>query len=74
LNAIAKMKVTKTQLNDLILERLGFAAFLTIHPETKEGLGYTAGVVTAPERAIRTQEVVDSIVAELRPDYELVDG
>jgi hypothetical protein len=43
LSTTAKTKVTKTQLNDLILERLGFAAFLTIHPETKQGLGYTVG-------------------------------
>jgi hypothetical protein len=74
LSTTAKTKVTKTQLNDLILERLGFAAFLTIHPETKQGLGYTVGVLTAPALAIRTQEVVDRIVDELRPDYELVDG
>ena len=74
LNTNEKTKVTKTQLNDLILERLGFAAFLTIHPETKQGRGFTVGVLTAPAQAIRTRQVVDRIAEELRPDYELVDG
>jgi hypothetical protein len=67
-----KAKVTKTELNDMILARLGFAAFLTIH-KAGQGLGFTTTVVTAPAKAIAAQQAVDNVVAELRTQYELED-
>jgi len=73
LSMIEKTKVTAGQLKELIQERLGFAAFLTVH-KAAQGLGFTVGVVTAPAQAIHTQQVVDAIVQELRATHELIDG
>jgi hypothetical protein len=73
LTTIEKTKVTASQLKDLIQQRLGFAAFLTVHREA-QGLGFTVGVVTAPAQAIYTQQTVDVIVQELRASYELIDS
>jgi hypothetical protein len=73
LSEIVKTKVTASQLKDLIQQRLGFAAFLTVH-KASQGLGFTASVVTAPAQAIHTQQVVDAIVQELRAAHELIDG
>lgn len=70
---IEKTKVTAGQLKELIQERLGFAAFLTVH-KAAQGLGFTVGVVTAPAQAIQTQQVVDAVVQELRATHELIDG
>lgn len=71
MSKIEKTKVTAGQLKDLIQQRLGFAAFLTVH-KAAQGLGFTVSVVTAPAQAIHTQQVVDSIVEELRGSHELI--
>jgi hypothetical protein len=64
-----KTFLTDAQLKDLILSRLGFAAFLTIH--RNDSLGFTAGVIAAPNIAYAAQQAVDRIVEELRAHYEL---
>jgi hypothetical protein len=61
--------VSEQELKRLIRERLGFPAFLTIHRHAR--LGFTAGVVTVPGKAIVTQDAVDTIVADLRHQYRL---
>ena len=73
MSTIEKTKVTAAQLKDLIQQRLGFAAFLTVH-RAAQGLGFTVSVVTAPAKAIHTQQAVDAIVQELRNSHQLIDG
>jgi hypothetical protein len=65
-------KISEAQLKDEVLKRLGFAAFLTVHRHNPP-LNYTVGIVTAPAQVVAAQGVVDKIVEELRPQYELAD-
>jgi hypothetical protein len=72
-STIEKTKVTVQQMKDMVQERLGFAAFLTVH-RAGQGLGFTVGIIAAPAQAIAAQQSVDAIVQELRASYELIDG
>ena len=65
-------KISEAQLKDEVLKWLGFAAFLTVHRHNPP-LNYTVGIVTAPAQVVAAQGVVDKIVEELRPQYELAD-
>jgi hypothetical protein len=67
-----KKKVTEQEFKDLIVERLGSDALLTVHRH-KPPLGYTVGIMTAPSKASAAQQAVDSIVEQLRPHYDLKD-
>ncbi len=69
----AKQKIKKTALADLIQKRLGFAVFLTIHPEKQKGQGFRATIMTRPDLAINAQAAVDQIASELNAEYELED-
>ena len=73
MTTIEKKKVTAAELKDIIQQRLGCAAFLTVH-RADQGLGFTVGVIAAPAKVIAIQQAVDAIVQELRAHYELVDG
>jgi hypothetical protein len=71
MGTIEKTKATKEQLKTLILEPLGFAAFLGIYPDAHGR--FRAQVITTPAQAIATQQTVDNIAAELNATYELAD-
>jgi hypothetical protein len=68
-----KTKVTEQELKDLIIERLGSDALLTVD-RYGAPLGYTVYIMTTPAKASEAQRAVDNIVEGLRPHYELKDG
>lgn len=65
-----KTKITKQQLSDLIQQRLGFRAHITIEP-MDQGLSFSATVVTNPLKAVAAQQALEDLLPELRTEYIL---
>jgi hypothetical protein len=61
-----KKKITEQELKELVEQRLGRPALLTVH-RRKPPQDYGVGIMTAPAIANAEQQRVDSIVDELRP-------
>jgi hypothetical protein len=68
-----KTKITKQELKDLIVKRLGYPAILVVHRHEQPPGYYTVGIVTEPSKARAAQQAVNSFVDQLRPDYDLKD-
>jgi hypothetical protein len=66
-----KIKVTETELKDLIQQRLGFAASLTVQRHAE--LGFTVSALATPSNALAVQQAVDLIVEVLQISHELTE-
>jgi hypothetical protein len=61
---------TARELADIVAAKLNLGGvFIAVHPDP--AYGWHATVLTAPAQAVRCQQYVEQIVAELRPFYRL---
>jgi hypothetical protein len=69
-NPMGVQEKTARELADIIAAKVNLGGvFITVHPNP--AYGWHATVLTAPAEAVRCQQYVEQIVAELRPFYRL---
>jgi hypothetical protein len=67
-SCMEKLKKTAHDLEQMIVERLGFAVSLKVHPDPEKGW---RAIITVPVKTIQTRDLIAKIVAELRSQFDL---